>query len=501
MLVHARYLVNSFHVTLRVPSEILIAICSHLTTDEDVFSASQVCNHWRLVLTSSPSLWTRFSCRHDLRTIVSLERCKSIPIRLKFGPQSSIVALENVLLRENKVTSLAIHRYVGQMPTLHQLFVHSRPSVEQLHMFTEKWAAEEPTVHEIWQDLPSLRELFLCQYTIPIDHLVAPNLIHLGLEKGEHSATVKSTLDMLRGCPLLETLLIVHSNDYADQARDYSPVFLPHLRSIELGMYEVNSGLITYIQLPQNVAACFRELFTSYMCREITSLAMATIQHALRRVDIHCITLAAPLSPQQHVSRLVRFEGPGGSLEITTDCVDPARLQNTFFSPGGVLSSHSLRIGNVRELHIVGCSFNGDQGLGHISAAMPNLISISLFGCQEPHAFRLLTPTNPSSPPFPRLERVLVLGPGLGLREMAKARRDFCIPLKTLIIGRGPKGTRYDYPGDYSESALGEFVDNLHIGCPTKIVGWGTENEIVNVWSAIEVPGIVSPNGHFMILD
>ena len=89
---------NSFHVTLRAPPEILSAICSYLTTEEDAFSVSQVCYHWRAALISSPSLWTQFPSRHVPRTIFSLERCESMPIQLKFAPESSIVALENVLL-------------------------------------------------------------------------------------------------------------------------------------------------------------------------------------------------------------------------------------------------------------------------------------------------------------------------------------------------------------------------------------------------------------------
>ena len=183
MLVHAKYLVNSFHVTVRVPPEILTKICTHLATEEDIFSASQVCNHWRSVLTSSPSLWTQFSCRHVPRTIVSLERCKSMPIRLKFAPRSSTVALESVLLRGNKITSLAVQPYVNPVPLLHQLFMHSRPTVEQLHIYTNTHRTDESAAREIWQDLPSLRELFVYRYSIPIDHLVAPNLVHLAWNK------------------------------------------------------------------------------------------------------------------------------------------------------------------------------------------------------------------------------------------------------------------------------------------------------------------------------
>jgi hypothetical protein len=46
VLVHARYLVNSFHVTARVPPKILAMVCPHLPIGEDVVSASQVCHHW-----------------------------------------------------------------------------------------------------------------------------------------------------------------------------------------------------------------------------------------------------------------------------------------------------------------------------------------------------------------------------------------------------------------------------------------------------------------------
>ena len=139
MLISARYLVNSFHVTVRAPPEIPCMICSNLPTEDGVFSTSRVCRHWRSALILSPSLWTQFSCYHDLRTTVGLERCKSMPIQLKYDTQSSTVAPENVLLRGNKVTSLTVHRGVDQMPLLHQLFIHSGPSVERLDMQFKNW--------------------------------------------------------------------------------------------------------------------------------------------------------------------------------------------------------------------------------------------------------------------------------------------------------------------------------------------------------------------------
>jgi len=278
-------------------------VCSHLTTEEDVFSASQVCNHWRAVLVSSPSLWTRFSCHHPSRTIAGLERCKRLPIQLKFDRQLSNVALEAVLLRENKISSLAIHRSTDRIPSFHQLLVSSRPSVERLHAYSDviaAWRAEDQATHEIWQDLPSLRELFVSRYSIHVNRLTAQNLAHLALEETEHYQipTAQSTLDMLRGFPLLETLLIIHTGVRQKPSYNRSPVSLPHLRNIELGSYEVRSGLIIHLQLPPGVVAGFRMLFPTDVSGDNSLEFVNAAQHVLRRIDTAVSHLQFPCVPR-----------------------------------------------------------------------------------------------------------------------------------------------------------------------------------------------------------
>ena len=496
VLTHARRLVNSFSITVRVPPEVLGMVCSFLTT-EDVFSASQVCHHWRTVLVSFPLLWTQFPCRHILRTIISLERCKSLPIQLQFYRNSPIEAMEEVLLHGNKIISLSLHHHPARTPLLGQLFTFSGPSVERLYMGPEDVAgwARTQTAHGIWQDLPSLRELFVHKYSIPMNRLAASNLVHLALEQAGYGqdVTVQCILDMLRGCPLLETLLVTESRVRANITPNYPPVPLPRLRSIELGEDEVRSGLATHLQFPQNVAVGLRMLFPSEVCGKIPFTVEATMQHVLRRIDICYIALAESQDPQGALVLLVRFEGLYGSLEITTVTLyDDGLIWAVLFSPGGVLFSHSPRIENVRELHIVGCHLGGDRMFHHIHAAMPNITSISFFDCKEPHAFGLLLQTHHSLPPFPRLERVMVLGPELGLIGMAKARRGCGLPLKTVVVGRGSGRFEYDHLDDYTE--LGELVDNLHTKCLTEILQWGIGNEVLNVWSTADTPGPVSPN-------
>ena len=82
---------------------------------------------------------------------------------------------------------------------------------------------------------------------------------------------------------------------------------------------------------------------------------------------------------------------------------------------------------------------------------------------------------------------------------MAKARRDCGIPLKTLVVGRGSGRSEYDQLDDYTK--LGEFVDDLRIGCPTEISQWGIGNAVLNIWPTAETPSPVSPNGKLMVPD
>ena len=254
---------------------------------------------------------------------------------------------------------------------------------------------------------------------------------------------------MLRGSPLLETLFINLSSDYLDETRDHPPVSLPHLRSIEFDVHEVGYGLVTYLQFPQNVAVGFRPIWMSDLRGHIFPLVMDTMQHVLTRIDICCITLTIGSNHRDRWGLLVCFEGLQGSLEIAGfDGNTHAQLLDVPFSPKGVLFSYSPRIEDVRELHTVGCFFDEGPELDHASAAMPNLASIS-FNCGGSHMFGPLTPTDPSSLPFPHLERIMVFGQDSGLREMEKARRDFGVPLKTVGIGRGPRGSKCGHPEDY----------------------------------------------------
>ena len=94
---------NLFHTTIHMSSEVLAMVCSYLSTEVDVFLASQARRYWRGVLTSSPLLWTQLTCHRASRTITNLERCRAEQIQPEFDPESSSAALENALRHGNEI--------------------------------------------------------------------------------------------------------------------------------------------------------------------------------------------------------------------------------------------------------------------------------------------------------------------------------------------------------------------------------------------------------------
>ena len=464
--------------------------------EKDLFSASQVCKYLRSTLISFQSLWTQIPCCRVARTNISLERCGSLPIQLRLELPFSSEALEDVLLHGNKIVSLTVRHQAEKEIPFHQLLVSSIPHLERLHIYRVpnlwEWRIQERTTDDSWQRFPSLRQLFVSRYSLPIDRLAAPNLTHLALECAGHkqNVTVQTILDMLRRSPLLQTLLISYPGDLRPTApHGHSPVRLPHLRSIEVGVREVRSGLIAHLDFPPNITAGFRTMQMSDVCGNIPPAVLATVEHVLGRIDIHRVILAAAKNSRGKMEHLVQLEGAQGSLEINAFCTDPETLP-ALFGPEGVLFPHRSRIENVRELQIIDCCLSDSQELYLLNLAMPNVVSISISSFAYSGPFKLLAPSDPSFLPFPRLERVMVFGSELGLEEMARRRRDLGVRLKTLIVGRVLGGSEHGRLKDWT--VLEGLVGDLRVGCPVQISEWGAENEIASIWATVMPPGEVS---------
>ena len=161
-------------------------------------------------------------------------------------------------------------------------------------------------------------------------------------------------------------------------------------------------------------------------------------------------------------------------------------IQPTLFGLGRALFSHlphSLPIENVRERHIIGYSSVGDEAL--------------CLSYRHRHRFHLLLSsrracsarTACANQPF--VASIPASGTCNGSRT-------------GIRVGRGGKGEKellrtaqncYGWTGVPEGSSttmwrIGRaksFVDEFHTGRPTKILEWGSESEILNIWSTIEL--------------
>ena len=120
--------------------------------------------------------------------------------------------------------------------------------------------------------------------------------------------------------------------------------------------------------------------------------------------------------------------------------------------------------------------------LDHLATTMPNLNSISLSRCaydNHTDAFGFMSPRDPgSSFPFPHLKRLTVLEPGPGLISLGRRRKEYGVPLETVIIGSEP---RLYTPEQIME--LGEFVDDVRVEIPPDMPELSVWNRILDTWS------------------
>ena len=89
----ARTIKNTFLPVNRLPPEILSTVLENRTSDLDLVAATHVCRHWRSILISTPSFWTRFRfqpTRDVSRALTYFERSKSAPIDIEMNVHSQL---------------------------------------------------------------------------------------------------------------------------------------------------------------------------------------------------------------------------------------------------------------------------------------------------------------------------------------------------------------------------------------------------------------------------
>lgn len=430
-----RYFLNTFNPAVQLPSDILVIIPSFLPADEDIFAISQVCRRWRATFTSFPLLWTRIDCEDLPRTIARLERHRSIPLQLRLNDGFSMEALGAVLDHKAKITSVSTDIRLDQLQSLHSSLV--TPFAEEIVLFVRTDDADDTNdmAVDVKGEFPSLRRFGVFGFFVPTAKIVAPNLIHLSLEAIDSyppESTTMSILNMLQGCPQLETVLIHFLIDEYKIPESHVPIALPKLRSIGLGCGEVCCGLVLPLRFPPTAVVSFLDV-SPLQVEPGISFVLESIRFVLAAVDIQSLTLAHTEDEGDEYASLngiciIRYEGPKGSLEIIDRQGDSLDL---VVGPGGLLLSHSPRLDGVKTLHLTDCSIGNDVMIS-VASAVPNVTSVKFGGHNTFPKF--LIPTTGSQPPLPHLKHVTGLPLDESLLEMVTARKEMGVPLDVLDV-------------------------------------------------------------------
>ena len=488
-----RRLRNTFNTAAQLPSDILVMIPSFLPEDFDLLVLSHVCHRWRTIVNSCPLLWGRMDCRDLNRTVIALEHLRSAPLRLKLNRNFSTDALNAVLGHGRRITSVFADISPGQIESMHRCL--AIPSVEELVLFirdNEHPALEGTMTMEIEGEFMSMRKLFVSGCLLPIDRITATNLIHLSLEAFTFSRfTAQPVLDLLRGCSLLETVLIsiISSTGSQHVPQSHGPVKLQKLHSIELGEFEVRSGLMTLLQFPPGVAVGFRGV----NLHRPGTWPYESVRHVLATIDIESVTVSyiRHTAYAEHDLYLLRFEGVEGSLEVN---VSESGYRSSH-NPGELLLSPSLRLENVKTLRLMDC-FGGDV-LNKVEPVMPNLVSIQFVGRNQSTSIMSLIPVDGSPAQFPCLEHIAGLSVGPSLVRLARLRKRMGVPLSCLEVNDGADDwskseyCRVEDAPRYIEELKGIVEDVKVCNCGYLPERW-TNNAILDVWEGAGHPGPVS---------
>lgn len=114
-----RHLLNTFNSAVQIHSDIFTTTPSSLPIDRDLFTVSQVCRYWQMIVVSPPLLWKRIDHRNLSRTIISLDCHRSVPLRLESNNNLSTDALDVVLSHGSKIASVSADLSLDQMYLLH----------------------------------------------------------------------------------------------------------------------------------------------------------------------------------------------------------------------------------------------------------------------------------------------------------------------------------------------------------------------------------------------
>ncbi|KAF9644687.1 hypothetical protein BDM02DRAFT_3263395 [Thelephora ganbajun] len=212
--------------------------------DVDLISATHVCHHWRAILLSTPTLWSRVAPTPLDKSKVYLERVCKAPIRVFMGAKFDEAFLG--LLRDKIAQIVLINCRIRTLEP--DWGIHSMSSMRKLIVngYDEFFGAG--LVANLERRVEMFPSLTLLSVSNTIDglRLRTPHLTHFRFNFYKYrywksEGGVHLLVDFFRSCPMLEVIDVDYPSIPVERPRTCGPpvVHLPHLRSFRQG-HEIN---------------------------------------------------------------------------------------------------------------------------------------------------------------------------------------------------------------------------------------------------------------------
>ena len=391
----------------RIPPEILSLIPDFWDAehrDGGVIALTHVCQTWRELFTSRPSLWTHLDIDNmsEDKTRVYLERSKSSPVNLslcrdeKMDPEDLFLQIISQVI--GRLKSLSID---GASESLQEITSHlSRPAplLESLMVFSY-----DPTLYQLPiltstlfnGDLSSLRELYLDSIRTELPWRNMANLMSFTLTcTPRGTISVPQLLDFFESAPRLREIDLSYAvpTSGVQKKRLVSLVCLKKMRIHHCGP---PPALLDHLVIP--VGAQLR-IGANLPGSPIVDLLPRSLDNLRNFSNFTTVKLSIG-NPDPYMA----FDGPNGQISIT-----PAGSQISL-----VLESLTqLTSSETRRLRIRMGKRPSGKSLYQILLPMRSLHALMLHECHHPHVLiHALQFTTSSSTDVvcPRLEELIIV--------------------------------------------------------------------------------------------
>jgi len=248
---------NTFVPINQLPPEILSRVLEYYTQEQDLVGATHVCQHWRSVLISSPSLWSCFQFESEWgpdRALAYFERSKSVPIDLSITvtyPEDidmlkclapNIPRTRSLIIRESSRTSPAFLLFRNPAPSLQHLEIHSGNN-DFVCLPDDFLGQQAPSLRFV--NFNGVRPTF--ETLFPLPNLTE---FRLYLPEGAGLFRMSALFRFLSDSPLLEKLCIRIPNQTTQDIPMGQVISLESLVELEY-TYNLGDRVLPYLKLPR----------------------------------------------------------------------------------------------------------------------------------------------------------------------------------------------------------------------------------------------------------